>query len=142
MQPDVSPDGRYAAYVFQELDKLRAFIDVVEIETGTVVPFRIEVPVRFGVGNIILGRVRWLPDGSGLAYVGLDENYRTGIYAQDFVPGKDTGDTRRPLAGFSPDYVSESFGISPDGTRLTLATLELTSSLMLAEGVSGIRPPR
>jgi Tol biopolymer transport system component len=142
LQPEVSPDGRYAAYLFQEHDKLRTFINVVEIETGTVLPFRIGVPTRSGAGNIIFGRVRWLPDGSGLAYVGLDESNRTGIYAQDFVPGKDTSDTRHPLAGFSPDFVSESFGISPDGTRLTLATLELTNRLMLAEGVSGVQPPR
>jgi serine/threonine protein kinase len=142
MQPDVSPDGQYAAYVVQELDKLRTFINVVEIETGEVLPFRIEVRVIAGAGNIIYGRMRWLPDGSGLAYVGLDENNRSGIYAQDFVPGEDKSNTRRQLAGFSPDFVSESFGISPDGTRLTLATLELTSRLMLADGVSGIQPPR
>jgi Tol biopolymer transport system component len=142
LQPEVSPDGRYVAYLFQELDKLRTFINVAEIETGTVLPFRIAVRVTSGAGNIIYGRVRWLPDGSGLAYVGLDENNRSGIYAQDFVPGKDTSDTRRPLAGFSPDFVSESFGISPDGKRLTLATLELTSRLMLVDGVSGVRPPR
>jgi serine/threonine protein kinase len=139
---DVSPNGRYAAYLFQEHDELRTFINVVEIETGKVLPFRITVPSPLGMGNIIFGRVRWLPDGSGLAYIGLDENNRSGVFAQDFIPGKDTSDTRRPLAGFSSDFVSESFGISPDGTRLTLATLELKNHLMLVDGVSGVRPPR
>jgi Tol biopolymer transport system component len=142
LQPEVSPDGRYAAYLFQEYDKLRTSISVVEVETGKVLPFQIEVRMPSGAGDIIYGRVRWLPDGSGLAYVGLDDEDRSGIYAQDFVPGKDTSDTRRVLAGFSPDFISESFGISPDGRRLTLATLEFTNRLMLVDGVSGIEPPR
>lgn len=140
--PEVSPDGRYAAYVSQEFDKLRNTIQVVETETGTIVPFEIEVPTPIGAGSIIYGRVRWLPDGSGLAYVGVDEENRSGIYAQDFVPGRDTRDTRRRIAGFSRDYFSESFGISPDGKRLTLATLELTSRLMLADNVPRVNPPR
>jgi Tol biopolymer transport system component len=142
VQPEVSPDGRYAAFIYQELDKLRTFIYVVEVETGEVVPFQIGVPTPAGSGNIIFGRMRWLPDGSALAYVGADDNNHTGIYAQDFVPGEDTSLTKRKLAGFSPDFVSESFGISPDGSRLTLATLELTSQLMIVDGVAGIRPPR
>lgn len=142
LTPEVSPDGRYTAYISQELDKLRNTIHVVETETGTLVPFEIEVPTPIGAGSIIYGRMRWLPDGSGLAYVGLDENNRSGIYVQDFVPGEDTRGSRRPLAGFSHDYFSESFGISPDGKHLTLATLELTSRLALADGVSGVGPPR
>ena len=83
-----------------------------------------------------------MPDGSALAFVGVDENGRTGIYAQDFVPGENTARTRRKLAGFSPDFVTESFGISRDGSRVTLAVLELTSQVMLVDGLSGIRPPR
>jgi Tol biopolymer transport system component len=142
LQPEVSPDGRYAAYIFQELDKLRTFIYVVEVETGEVVPFQIEVPFPAGSGNIIFGRMRWLPDGSAVAFVGADEDNLSGIYAQDFIPGENTRHTRRKLAGFSSDFVTESFGISPDGSRLTLATLELTSQLMLVDGVSGIRPPQ
>ena len=50
--------------------------------------------------------------------------------------------SRRPLAGFSRDYITESFGISPDARHSTLSTLEQLGSLMLAEGVPGIEPPR
>lgn len=142
LQPEVSPDGKYAAYLFQELEKTRTLINVVEIETRTVVPFQIVVPIPQSSGNIIFGRLRWLPDGSALAFVGADEKNRTGIFAQDFVPGEDTRNTLRKLAGFSSDYMTESFGVSLDGTRLTLATLELTSQLMLVDGVADIRPPR
>jgi hypothetical protein len=63
------------------------------------------------------------------------------VFAQDFVPGRDTTATRRPLAGFTHDFTTESFGISPDGDRITIAGLEQTLQLMLAEGVTGITPP-
>jgi len=142
LQPEVSPDGKYATYISQELEKLRTFIHVVEVESGAIVPFQIEVPTRTLSGNIIFGRTRWLPEGSGVAWVGADDEGRIGIFAQDFIPGQDTQHTKRKLAGFSPDFVSESFGISPDGSRLTLATLEITSQLMLVGGVTGVRPPR
>ena len=139
--PDTSPDGRYAAYRSSEPDKLRNLIHVVDLQKGEVVRFLIEVPYSLGAGGITFGRMRWLPDGSGIAYVGVDEQNRTGIYAQDFIPGEDTAHTRRPLAGFSPDFITESFGISPDGSRIVLAGLEQSYRLMLAEG-TGVEPPR
>lgn len=142
LQPEVSPDGKYASYLFQEQDELRMYINVLEVETGNVLPFRIGVPLPTSAVNVIYGRSRWLPNGSGIAYVGLDEHNRSGIYAQDFVPGKDTSDTRRPIAGFSRSYMTESFGISPDGKRLILATLEESSNLMLVDGVPDVRPAR
>jgi Tol biopolymer transport system component len=142
LQPEVSPDGRYAAYLFMELDKLRTIIRVCEVTTGDVVPFEIEVPTPSGADNIILGRVRWVPDGSALAFVGVDENNISGVFAQDFRPGENTRHTRRQLAGFSPDFVTESFGISRDGKRIMLSVLELTSQLMLVDGLTDIRPPR
>jgi Tol biopolymer transport system component len=89
-----------------------------------------------GAENIIFGRCRWSPDGRRIAFVGVDENGLTGIFDQEFVPGQDTSATRRRLAGFDPDSVVESFGISPDGGKLTLATLDYTWQLVLADGVS------
>jgi Tol biopolymer transport system component len=135
LQPDVSPDGRYAAFISMELDNLRNRIYVVDVERAEMVPFEIEVRTPLRAGNMIYGRLHWLPDGSGLAYIGVDENNRSGVFAQDFVPGRDTSGTRRKLAGFSPDFRSESFGIAPDGSELVLSTLEQTEALVLAEGV-------
>jgi Tol biopolymer transport system component len=141
VQPEVSPDGRYAAFISLELDNLRNLIHVVDVERAEMVPFEIEVrtPLRAG-GNMIFGRVRWLPDGSGLAYVGIDDENRSGIFAQDFAPGQDTSSTRRKLAGFSPDYKTESFGISPDGREIVISTMEQTDLLALAEGVAWVAP--
>ena len=121
-----------------EYELIRFDPDLAEIYFIDSVPFRVEVPTPLQSTNIIFGRTRWLPDGSAVAWVGIDEQGRSGIYAQDFVPGKDTSATRRALAGFSDEYVTESFGISPDGAEITLATLEQTLQLMLAEDVSGI----
>jgi len=135
---ETSPDGRYVAYVTIELENLRSVISVAEVESGEVVPFRIDVKTPLRAKNMIFGRPRWLPDGSGIAYIGIDDEGRTGVFAQDFVPGRDTSATRRPLAGFWPDLTTETFGFSPDGKRMVLAVQEDTARLMLAERVPGV----
>jgi hypothetical protein len=68
--------------------------------------------------------------------VGRDEAGRTGVFAQDFIPGKDTTASRRRLAGFHPDEPVESFGLSPDGSAILLATRGRLSNLALAEPAS------
>lgn len=61
---------------------------------------------------------------------------------QDFILGKDTSATRRVLAGFDPDLATESFGISPHGSHITLADREQIVSLMIAERVPGVESAR
>jgi dipeptidyl aminopeptidase/acylaminoacyl peptidase len=138
---DVSPDGRFCAFVLNDLSNFRATLHFVNVETGELDPVRIELAVRVGSSAIGWGRPRWTPDGKAIAFVGENEDGLTGIFVQDFVPGKDTSATRRRLAGFSPDYISESFDISPDGKRLTLAVLNETFNIMIAEDVPGVVPP-
>jgi serine/threonine protein kinase len=142
--PEVSPDGRYATFIrWIGGIGLAREIGVVEIATGRVVPFEIATHYRPAptASSVLIGRSRWLPDGRAIAWIGEDDDGRTGVFAQEFAPGRDTSESRRKLAGFSPEYLSESFGISPDGRRLTLSTLEQSSNLMLAEGLSGVEPP-
>jgi hypothetical protein len=51
--------------------------------------------------------------------------------------------TPRPrLLASEPDLAVESFGISPDGTSLTVAYLEQISNLMTAENVPRVGRPR
>lgn len=76
-----------------------------------------------------------------IAYIGVDDEGRTGVFLQDFDPERDTTDTRRPLAGFQDDLITESFDIARDGTRITVSYVEVTRKLMLAERVSGIQVP-
>ena len=142
LQPEVSPDGRYAAFLQITGEELRNWIMVVDVESGELLPFRIDVRAPVDAPNIILGRIRWMPDGKSLVYVGIDEEGWTGIYSQPFDPARDTSDQRRKLAGFSPEYISESFGISPDGRKLVVGAIEQTRQIMLAEGLPGVEPTR
>ena len=45
------------------------------------------------------------------------------------------------LGGFDDDSLAESFGLSRDGKRLVIATLEQTASLMAVENLPGVEPP-
>jgi Tol biopolymer transport system component len=74
-----------------------------------------------------------MPDGKRVVFVGQNEAGVTGLFEQDFVPGRDTIATRRPLIGFDPENSAESFGISPDGQFITIATWEQFFSIMLTE---------
>ncbi|HUL77562.1 MAG TPA: protein kinase [Vicinamibacteria bacterium] len=140
---EVSPDGRFATFLRLDPDASVNTIGVVEVATGHRLPFEIRVPYRLGpdAGRVLTGRNRWLPGGGAIAWVGEDETGLTGIYAQDVAVDKDTSATRRKLAGFSVDYLSESFGLSPDRKKVTLATLTRFGRLMIAEGVPDVAPP-
>lgn len=140
--PEVSPDGRLALFVdarpFGGVNVLRAM----ETATGKVLPFAIEVPLQgpaWLTGNV--GRARWLPGGSAVAFVGPDVSGELAIFRQDFRPGTDTTASRRNLTGTRPDGSAESFGISPDGGRMVVAWSDQTRTVMLAEGVPGIGMP-
>ncbi|HSE43320.1 MAG TPA: protein kinase, partial [Acidobacteriota bacterium] len=137
--PEISPDGRYASYSLykQSLNDRFTYQRVVEIETGASVNFEIEVSNRDRVG----GRMRWMPDGKSIVFVDENENGQWGLFAQDFVPQKDTQKSRIPIAGFDVDRKIDTFSISPDGSNIVLAEVEVLSSLILAEGIPGIQPP-
>jgi hypothetical protein len=82
-----------------------------------------------------------MPDGRAIAFVGQDENGVNGVFVQDFVPGRDTSDTRRKLGGFDPDNSTESFAISPDARFLTIAAWEQLFNIAIADNVPGIQRP-
>ncbi len=133
--PEISPDGRYVAYRITTTVSGRVYVS--NLEDGSPAMEAFEAP-----GLFYSGRSRWMPDGKRLTYVGQDDAGAWGIFAQDFVPHRDTVSTRRPLAGFNAEYISESFGISPDGAFLTVARSEALSSLMMAEGLPGVTVPQ
>jgi Tol biopolymer transport system component/tRNA A-37 threonylcarbamoyl transferase component Bud32 len=139
--PEVSPDGRHA--VFRSFTgKYPARLRVARLEDGELEDFEILVEAHRRT-TISLGRSRWMPDGSAIAFVGQDESGAIGLYAQDFVPGRDTSASRHKVAGFDPDVAAESFGIAPDGSRIVVAGWVQLFSLMEAEGVPGLlAPPR
>ena len=135
--PEVSPDGQHALFTFARLTEGSA-IKVVRIADGTLVDFSIRLGATTRRIEAVSGRARWMPDGKAIAFVSVDGKGRSGIFVQDFRAGQDTAPTRRPLAGFDPDWAPETFAISPDGKRICLAEWEQVSSLMTAEGVPGV----
>ncbi len=134
--PEVSPDGSLVAYV-ADLGSDRAVLRVARVADGQVLPFSIPLPAWVPAGDVDVGRCRWLPHGRALAFVGREEGGAYAIYVQDFDPNGATGGRRR-LAALEAGLAAESLGISPDGAHLTVAYLDLTSNLMLAENVPGI----
>jgi len=138
--PEVSPDGQYALYQ-KQANSLDVTIHVCRVDDGTEVPFSIHIQGQ-RKSVITLGRARWMPDGRRIVFTAQDQRGLDGVCIQDFVPGKDTSASRRSLAGFDPDWITESLGISPDGSRLVLSESERVFSVMVAEGGTGILPRR
>ena len=132
--PDVSPDGKYCLYVPNVRTKPYE-VRVIDIGRASLFPFQIL--------NDVFPRSRWMPGGTAIAFVGQDEKGVRGVYVQNFVADQDTAKTRRKLGGFDADSTAESFAISPDGLRLSVASREQQSTLMLAEQMPDVsRPPR
>jgi Tol biopolymer transport system component len=137
--PDVSPDGRYVAYGRPSIGP--NVVRVARVSDGTILPFQIRVP-RPRATDVPMGRVRWMPGGKSIVFVGQDEKGVNGIFVQDFDPEKaDTGATRRRLGGFDSNLETESFAISPDGSSLVIAQLERLFGLATIEGLPDIRRP-
>ena len=137
--PEISPDGQYVLYLVPTEGRQQS-VRVARVADGAPVEFEIRIDIR-RPGVIRIGRARWMPDGRSIAFVGQNENGEYGIFAQDFVPGRDTTPSRRPLGGFEKGIETESFGISPDGSRLVVAGLEMLFSVVEADGVPGLSPP-
>jgi Tol biopolymer transport system component len=138
--PEVSPDGRYPLAIEND-SALRTAneLRVVEVDGGELVDFAITIEYGPESSNVTYGRGRWLPDGSAIAFLGLDDAGRPCIWIQDFVPGEDTAATRQMLAGAPGAGVIESFGISPDGNRFAISMIRRMNALKLAEGLPRLR---
>jgi Tol biopolymer transport system component len=129
--PEVSPDGRYA--LFSVIRSLDYVIKIIDATTGDIVPFEIEIQLTQRNQDVVYGRARWAPDGKSIVYIGQGGDGSSGIYVQDFVPGQDTRGTRRPVAGFSNLYSSESLGVAPDGRSLVVSTIYNRQTLQMAD---------
>jgi Tol biopolymer transport system component len=137
---EISPDGQYVLYR-SDPGPTSFKLFAVRLADGVRVPgFNVQRTVLPSqIRGVVQGRARWLPDGTAVAYVAVDEHNVPGIWVQDFVPGKDTSSTVRKLGGFDLPSGAESFALSPDGKGLAIATGEQTTSLVVAEGVDGVR---
>jgi eukaryotic-like serine/threonine-protein kinase len=129
--PEVSPDGRLVLH--SEIASLDYVVRVVDLETGDVVPFQIEIPLSERTQDVVYGRSRWAPDGKGIVYIGQGAEGNSGVFYQSFSPGADSTGPPVALAGFSPQFSTESLGVSPDGCRLTISVVYNRRLLQMAE---------
>jgi Tol biopolymer transport system component len=139
--PELSRDGRYVALRTND-DPSHVMLRVFRLSDGTPTAFRAALEIRRGFSATSVGRPRWMPDGKSIVFVGQNDQGVYGLYIQAFDPDQDTSRTRRSLGGFDSDLSTESFGISPDGSRIVLAGWEQLSTLMMAEHVPGVSPGR
>jgi hypothetical protein len=131
--PEVSPDGRWVAYIANSRS-LNPELRVARLSDGKDTAFR--VPLR-GTRrtSAILGRARWMPDAKAVAFLAQDENGENGVFVEDFDPLRDTSATKAKLGGFDSQHATESFGISPYGTHMTVAGWEQSFGLMTISGM-------
>ena len=135
--PEISPDGQYVLCLGFDATLTGTRLQVFRAADAAPVDFQIPIHVvRPTTAN--LGRARWMPGGRRIAFLGQDEHGVNGVFVQDFAPGRDTGASRRKLAGFDPELDAETFGVSPDGSRIAIAGREMVSSLVLLEGLAGL----
>ena len=135
---EVSPDGRHVLYHTNTGGN--GEVRVVRFADGGLAspPIRVRAESQ---GAVSSGRARWRPDGSAILFVDADERGRTGLYVQDFQPGHDTSATRRLLVAPDSQMEVESFGLAPDGSRVTVSFLERRSALMRVDGLVDVAPP-
>jgi Tol biopolymer transport system component len=133
--PDVSPDGKWVAFRTREAPRV---LRVARLSDGRLEPF----PFGGFSGFNSNARPRWLASGREVLFNSTDDKGNGGVFAQAFVPGTDTARTRRLLAGLDTGQPIDSFAISPDGTHIVQAIADTLDSLILAEGVPGVEPPR
>jgi Tol biopolymer transport system component len=131
--PEVSPDGQYA--LFMLVHKLDFFVRVLEVETGRVLDWELDLKVTERDENLVFGRGRWTPDGKGIIYVGQDENGNSGVYLAEFQPDGPWDGNRRKLAGFDPRFTTESLAISPDGQKVVITAVTERRTLQMASHV-------
>jgi Tol biopolymer transport system component len=137
--PELSPDGRFVTCRTND-DPSHVTLRVFRFSDGAPTAFHVALEIRRGFSATSVGRPRWMPDGKSIVFVGQNEQGIYGLYAQDFDPDRDTASTRHSLGGFESDLSTESFGISPDGSRIVLAGWEQLSALMMAEQVPRVSP--
>ena len=135
--PEVSPDGLYVLYHTEAIGSGQ--VHVARLADGQQMMPPIALPPGGRLLSVIsLGRGRWRPDGRAILYVGTDDKGESVIVEQAFRPGEDTTSTRRMLKESEEGLSIESFGVSPDGKRLTISFVDDQYAIMRLEGLPGL----
>ena len=128
--PEISWDSNYVAFA-EDLNITK--ISVLRIADGTRFPFVDSAGSQLVTSLITPGRSRWVPKTGALAFISHSDDGLPGIFQQDFEPGRNTSNLRKLLVAFDSHHLPESFGISPDGSKIVISRLDLLQSLMIAD---------
>jgi Tol biopolymer transport system component len=124
--PDVSPDGASLAFVSLD-DQNQATIVVCDLPTCAqrrrLTPPGL-VMTSLGEG----GRIRWTPDGRGIAYV--NEEPEPNIWVQPL-----DGSSHRPFTRFADGRTILDFAWSRDGARLAIVRAATSTDIVLFTGL-------
>ena len=95
-------------------------------------------------GEPVLDRRRPGPmdaDGKSVLIVNRDDKGRFGIQAYPFAAGTRPAAGSWLLPGLDSSDAIETFGISPDGKKIVVASVATSNSLMTAANVPGVKRP-
>jgi serine/threonine protein kinase len=119
--PDVSPDGKYILF-HTASGALQARISVTRFPEGT--------PVGFETEGL---RARFSADGRSIVYI---RNGGRDIVRQDFLSGANS--SVRVLVPGSPDFITESLGMTRDSKNIVASYVQPSRSLVVADRVLGL----
>jgi serine/threonine protein kinase len=122
--PDLSPDGKYVLYHTLSGGE-DSTINVARLSDGAPAEFKVQ-------GR----RARFAADGHSIVYV---DNKSESIVRKEFP--SPAGAPVKVLVPASPDMVIDTFHITPDGRSVVVSYKQPTRSLVIADGVSEVRPP-
>jgi serine/threonine protein kinase/Tol biopolymer transport system component len=142
LHPEVSPDGRYVVahgLLHRPDGKLESHLRGYELATG-----RSWVIARglgdFNLAEINVGRPRISMDSKRVYYLAADAtNERFGVYSLPLDPAQSDPSLRVAEAGFDPDHLTETFGVSPDGKSIVTAEIFRQSTIVLVEGLESLK---
>jgi Tol biopolymer transport system component len=113
--PDVSPDGKWIAYSYQDKNATpKQGVAIMAFEGGSPTR-RVDVPK---------GLFRWAPDGRSLLYIKY-EGDASNIWSQPIAGG-----APRQITHFKSDLIF-SFGISRDGKRIVMSRGTMKEDVVL-----------
>jgi eukaryotic-like serine/threonine-protein kinase len=137
--PELSPDGQYVLYHTEAIGSGSVYVARLADGKQVMSPIALPPAGRLLAADVSFGRGRWRPDGRAILFVGADANGKSAILEQAFRPGEDTAYTRRVLKASEEGLSVESFGVSPDGRRMTISFVDDQYAIMRLEGLPGVR---
>lgn len=124
--PQVSPDGKFVAYLFNDEQSLRPKFGIVEFENGNPVK-TIELPLTAqpeATGFYIYRGWHWSPDGSAIVYVNTLGGV-SNLWSQPI-----DGGGAKQITNFKSDQIL-NFAFSPDGRQIAFARANHSSDAVV-----------